>query len=659
MLAAVPGVWHIGSRFLAGGAPGYGEAAPGDHLQTSYHLWLFGDQIENGRYPWRDNYSFRPESQPTVNAAAWPFGLVYWPLSHVFGSRVLTWNLFLLATFVAAGLLAFAWLRELGLPRGPALVGGLVYEIAPYRAVQSAGHLLGSIAILLPLSLWALERGRRGNPLWLLLSAASIASIPLSGQVHLAIGAIPFYAAYALARIPAVTRRLSFYLGGAALGVALAVGAGILIQRAVIEGSINSRGRSLREVSAYSAQWLDFFSRDQRHGSESFVFLGWVTPWVALAGLVALVLTRRYLLALVLGLGAIVPMVLALGTNTFLYRPIRDLVPGLEYPRVPERLMPVACLAVAALVAYALDAVRELDLRAYARRTWTATRSALPSAGVMTAVAAAAVVAVLADLHVEAMKATAADSGNRAYELLRGGAPDARLLEVPVFEPDVHYGSVYEYYDMTAKRQRPGGYSTTAPVVTQVIARKLSPLNCGDWTSHPGALLKELGVRQIAFHTGLFVLNPKVPRRAWFAWRALQQHGYRAWARDGVVWALDRKHRRGLQKPPVPEPSRKNAQLCQGWHPNYGAGRAMSSSHAALWAYGDTVRLFMRSDSPVTVHFGVDGAGKLTRRVRNRLEEVRVPLGEPGWHLVTLDSPVLPVRRGVRVGARLVAYQLG
>ena len=172
LLASVPGIGQIGSHFLAGGAPGYGEAAPGDHLQTTYHLWLFGDQIEHGRYPWRDPYQFRPESQPTVNPAVWPYGVVFWPLYHVFG-LVLVWNVFVLLTFVLAGLAALAWLRELGLPRGPALVGALAFEIAPYRTVQSAGHLLGMVAVLLPVSLWALERGRRGNPLWYLLSAAA------------------------------------------------------------------------------------------------------------------------------------------------------------------------------------------------------------------------------------------------------------------------------------------------------------------------------------------------------------------------------------------------------------------------------------------------------------------------------------------------------
>src|SRR4029077_13289898 len=203
-----------------------------------------------------------PESKPTVNPAVWPYGVAFWPLYHVFG-LVLAWNLFVLFTFVAAGLCALAWLRELGLPRGPALVGALAFEIAPYRAVQSAGHLLGPITVLLPLSLWALERGRRGNPLWLLLSAGAIASIPLSGQVHLAIGAVPFYGAYALARLPGVTVRRWLYRAGAGIGVALAIGAGLLTDRVVVQGSVSANGRSLSAVSAYSASCLDFFSRSQ------------------------------------------------------------------------------------------------------------------------------------------------------------------------------------------------------------------------------------------------------------------------------------------------------------------------------------------------------------------------------------------------------------
>jgi hypothetical protein len=653
VLAAVPGIAHVGSEFLAGGAPGYGEAAPGDHLQTTYHLWLFGDQIEHGRYPWRDPYSFRPEAKPTANPAVWPYGVVFWPLYHVFGI-VLGWNLFVLLTFVAAGLLAMAWLRELGLARGPAIVGGLVFEIAPYRALQSAGHLLGPISLLLPLSLFALERGRRGNPVWLALSAVAIASIPLSGQVHLAIGAVPFYAAYALVRLPAVTRRRPLYLAGAGLGVALAIGAGLLIDRVVVQGSLSAKGRSLSAVSGYSADWLDFFSRTQRHGSESFVFLGWLTPLVALFGLYALVRVGRAWLAAVLGLGALVPMLLALGTNTPLYRPVHAVVPGLQYPRVPERLMPVACLAVAALVGFALQLFADERV---VGSGWGQTPAWPHRAAI---VAAVAVVVFALDLHYQALKATAADEGNRAYNALDGGARDSRLLEVPVFLPDTHYGSVYQYYDTGPKRERPGGYSTTAPVIADVVARQLQVINCGDWTSRPGRVLQRLGVREIAFHRGLFVLNPAVPGRGWFAWRGLVEHGYRRWAHDGAVSMLDRLHGHGpAPKAPVPEPRHDTAQLCAGWYGNDGNGRAMSAGHAALWAYSNgpasSLSLVLRSYAGLPITFTVDGRRLYTRRI-SALTEARIPLGAKGWHLVALDTPTLADVNGRAEGARLIAY---
>jgi hypothetical protein len=651
VLAALPGIEHIGSDFLAGGAPGYGEAAPGDHLQTTYHLWLFGDQIEHGRYPWRDPYSFRPESGPTVNPAVWPFGPVFWPLYHLFG-LVLGWNVFVLLTFVAAGLVAMAWLRELGVGWWPAIVGGVAFEIAPYRALQSAGHLLGPISLLLPLSLWALERGRRGNPAWFVLSAVAIASIPLSGQVHLAIGAIPFYGAYALVRLPAVKRRRPVYLAGAGLGVALAVGAGLLIDRIVVQGSLQSKGRSLNQVTVYSANWVDFFSRDQRHGSESFVFLGWLTPLLALFGLYALARTGRGLLTALLGVGAVVPMLLALGTNTPLYKPVHDHIPGLQYPRVPERLMPVACLAVAALVGFALHLWSDERVIGKHRSFgwWT---------GV---VAAVAIVAVAADLHSQALKASAADAGNMAYKALEGGPRDARLLEVPVLLPDNDDGSVYQYYDTAPRRERPGGYSTTAPVSADVVARALQPINCGDWTSRPGVEIQKLGVREIAFHRGLFVLNPSVPGRTWFAWRGLTEHGYRPWAHDGAIWIFDRLHGHGpAPPPPVREPARDTAQFCAGWYSNDGNGRAMSAGYSALWAYshgpGSALSLVLRSYAPLPVTFLLDGRQVREQRLSS-LAEVRFPLGAAGWHLVALKTKELPEVNGRKEGARLVAYRL-
>jgi hypothetical protein len=521
-----------------------------------------------------------------------------------------------------------------------------VFEISPYRALQSHGHLLGPITVLLPLSLWALERGRKGNPLWLALSAASIASIPLSGQVHLAIGAIPLYGAYALVRLPAVTRR-AVYLGGVAAGIVLAVLAGLVIQRAVIEGSLASAGQPLAELGRYSAEWLDFIARDPRHGSESYVFLGWLTPLVAIAGLYVLARTKRGWLAALLGVAAVVPILLALGTNTPLYEPVRAVVPGLRYPRVPERLMPIACLAIAALVAFALHGLLEGELFP---------RPAVPAVAAI----AVAVVVFGADLHFNALKATAADESNKAYEALGGVPGDARMLELPVFLPDTHYGSVYQYYGTVARRQRPSGYSTTAPVLADVVARRLRPLNCGDWTGQPGRMLQRQRVREIAFHAGLFQNNPAVLGPAWFAWRELVQHGYRPWAREGAITLLDRLHGHGpLPRGPAPEPKRSEAVLCAGWYGPDGNGQAMNVDHALMWVYGRGVRLVMRSYTPMSVRFSVDGKFRFARAVGLPVRSIPLPLGKPGWHLISFDTGTLPTVNGRKEGARLLAYVLG
>src|SRR5919201_1781406 len=340
--ATWPAILHARSNFLSGGAPGHDEASPGDHLQTLYHYWLVGHQLGDGNAPWRDPYSFRPEAGPQLNYPGWPYGFLFWPLAAAFG-MVAGWNLLQLLVYVLAGVAACAWLRELGLPRGPALAGGFAFAIAPYRVEQSVGHLLGPISILLAVALWAVERARRGSAGWLAAAAVALASIPLSGQVHLALGALPFFLFYAFVRLrPGDGCVHIHHLAGSVAAVAAAVGAGVLVRETVIKGSTQSGGRSLDEISRYSARWGDFLSRHVDHArSEQFVFLGWATPLLALAGLALLVRTRRYGLAAVLGLGAVFPVLLAVGTPLPLYSALWHALPPFRFPRVPERLLPI------------------------------------------------------------------------------------------------------------------------------------------------------------------------------------------------------------------------------------------------------------------------------------------------------------------------------
>jgi hypothetical protein len=496
--ATWPAIRHVDGHYLARPAAGHGEAAAGDHLQLGWSFWLVGHQLERGASPVADPYSFRPEADAPPSLQGWLLGIPYWPLAAVFGD-VWAYDLVVLLTFVLAGGLACWWLRSLDVSRPAALVGGVMFCLMPYRVGQSAGHLLGMIAFLLPAVLLALERRR------FVVAALALAAIPLSGQLHLALGAIPLAAGYAWARVP----RADWWKAGA--GVVAALGAGLVVERWTVAGSMGG-GRSFAQVERYSAELSDFVTRAIGSGSEELVFIGWLTPVLAVVGLVAI--RRRRGLALLLALAALVPCLLALGGNLPGYETLWRVVPGLDSTRVPERLMPIACLALAALAAFALDFATQCYKR-------------LPAAAVG-ARAAVAVVVLALDLRVPVFGAVAADGPSAAYAAIHG---DGRLLELPVIRPDLHYGSVYLGYARQSPRERPQGYSTLAPPAADRLARELRALSCGRGEIPPG-----LGVRFVAVHRGLYEQTGFFG--AGCAERAeemLRADGWRLLARDGPI----------------------------------------------------------------------------------------------------------------------------
>jgi hypothetical protein len=618
VVATAPAIAHFGSAFMVAGPEaraGLGEAAAGDHLQAAYWLWLPGHQLEHGESPWRDPYSFQPLVEPQLNPAGWPFSLVFWPLEAAFGA-VVAWNLLLLLAGVAGGLATAVWLRYLGLGLEAAAVGGLAFAIAPYRLMQSGSHLLGLIAVLLPVALVSYERcraaGSRRERAWFgAICALAIASVPLSGQVHLALGAVPFLAAYAAVR----SRGPALLWAG--VGTAAAIGIGLVLRRTVIEGSAASSGRSLAEVDYYSADGLDLLSRWTRDGLEHFVYLGWLTPVLGLVGLAVLVRRGKLWLAAVLGLGVVLPVLLALGTNFPLYEPLRDVFPPLRFPRVPGRLLPIAALALAALVAVAVAA---------AGGRWPARRRAL---------AAAALVVVAADLLVFPLRNARPDQDNAAYAAV-AQTTDGRILELPVLPRGLgHFGSAYLYYTLQAPRQRPTGYSTLAPESVYAFTDRFRGLDCGRWRQGDAAALEQLGVETLVFHGGVFG-QAGLPG-AWFAWQGLERAGFRAQAGGGPVWMF-RRSDGATARPPVPEPDRATPVYCDGWLGNVTAG-----GDALLWVWGSgAATLELDSRTPGSVPVAVDGepSGNLDIPSANATLE----LGAPGWHLVELSGAAAGTR---------------
>lgn len=614
VVATAPAVASFRSAFVAAGAPGFGEAAAGDHLQTLYRFWLFGHQLGAGRAPWRDPYSFQPLVPDQTVLGGWPFGLPFWPLDAAFGP-VIAWNVLQLAVITAAGLATYAWLRRLELPASAAVVGGLVFAIAPYRLTQSTGHLLGWIAVLVPVALWAYEESRaattpRRANVWGAVCFAALVTVPLSGQVHLAIGVLPFCLAYAL------VRRKRCATAWMAAGVAAGVAAGIAIRLTVIAGSNAEDGRTLDQVEMFQSDWLDLVSRFRRDGIEQFAYVGWLTPILAAAGLVVLLRGRRWLAA-VLGLAAVVPLLFAVGTSSPLYAPIWQHFPPLHFTRVPGRLVPIAELATAALVAFAI---------AWLLRRAPTSRRPL--------VAAVVGLLVLGDLLVLPFRATAADPANAAYAALR--ARPGRTIELPLFEPGIHYGSIYDYYQLETPRERPGGYSTLAPPAAYDFFWGLNRMNCGIVLPLDLDHLRALGVRSLAFHVGAYRQAGRAS--AWHAWRALQEAGLRAATRGGEVWLLPLAGQPGIprQAPPVPEPDRGSPILCEGWR-----GYTMKERDAPLWLYtAEDVSLTLTAPGRTAASIRVDDRPARRFEVDRRVT-IEVEIDGEGWHSLVLGVPQL------------------
>jgi hypothetical protein len=465
--------------------------------------------------------------------------------------------------------------------------------------------------VLVPPALWAYERSRRaaterGAHAWGALAAAAVVSVPLSGQLHLALGVLPLVGAYALVRR---ARPAVLWAWG---GIAAAAAVGLAAEALVISASSEAEGRSLAEVRYYSASLTDLFSRWQLHNLERFVYLGWLTPLLAVAGLVLLARSRRGL-AVLLGVAAFLPVLLALGTNLPGYEALRDALPPLRYPRVPGRFLPLANLALAALAAVACAGLLA--------RVRPGRRAA--AAGILLAL-------VAADLLVFPLGSSRADPGNRAYAALAGSGP-GRILELPVFERGRgHYGSVYLYYALQAPRERPTGYAL-APEETFEFTERFNRLDCGAWLPGDREELERLGVRFLVLHRGLYAQS--ATPGLWHAWEGLAREGLAPVAGGEVVFLWEPGAVPAAPPAGVREPDRAEPLLCDGWRDS-----VLRGSEGALWVYGEGVaelELEAAHDTGVTLF--VDGQEAAEELVAGR-RTLSLVLGGEGWHAVVVRA---------------------
>jgi hypothetical protein len=312
-------------------------------------------------------------------------------------------------------------------------------------------------------------------------------------------------------------------------------------------------------------------------------------------------------LAVILGLGALLPILLALGTNLPTYSPLWHALPPLRFPRVPERFMPIADLALAALLAFA---AAELVRRAGRRGT---------------AVAVALLVLVALDLGAQPVSATAADPDNAAFAALAPG----RILNLPLFDPGIHYGSVYDYHELQAPRERPQGYNTLAPRYAYSFAFTYNRIGCGVWEPGDESTLERLGVENVLLHAGVY--EQAGDRSAWFAWRALQEQGWAPAAQGGAVTLFTRGS--SSAPPAVSEPGHDQPVFCQGWRD----GRT-TELQAPFWLYGTgPFILTLTSEEPIRATLTVEGEVVYDGHVDGRAT-AHLDFAEDGWHPVSLNA---------------------
>jgi hypothetical protein len=240
-------------------------------------------------------------------------------------------------------------------------------------------------------------------------------------------------------------------------------------------------------------------------------------------------------------------------------------------------------------------------------------------------VAAGLLVLVALDLGAQPVSATAADPDNAAYAALEPG----RILDLPLFDPGIHYGSVYDYYELQAPRERPQGYNTLAPRRAYSFAFTYNRIGCGIWEPGDLATLERLGVTNLLLHQGVY--EQAGDRSAWFAWRGLVETGWAPAARGGTVTLFTR----GSSSAPAPfaEPAHTEPVFCQGWRDGL-----MTELQAPLWLYGgENWRFEYSSEEPIRLSISVDG-----EHVADTLVDgagVWIPRLEPGrWNAVTLDA---------------------
>jgi hypothetical protein len=301
-------------------------------------------------------------------------GLFYPPNLLLFGLLPvgLALNISLLLPFVVAATGAYLLARELGAGVAGALLAGVAYALSGFYVVHVKHMPMVEAASWIPVVLWLVERGVRRSEGALLAAGLVIGMQWLAGAPQ-----IPYYTAgvatlYFAGRTWQLRRerspRRSILIFALALFLSVGVGAVQLLPTFELVGFSERAGGVSFEFASrfpYALDNLKTFLFPAANGDpgtgdlavssifwEDYAYMGLVPLLLGLFG--GLALARRSSVArLLLGL-TLLTFLLALGSNTPLYRLAFQLVPGMGFFRFPQRFFAFTVLFLAVLAALAL-----------------------------------------------------------------------------------------------------------------------------------------------------------------------------------------------------------------------------------------------------------------------------------------------------------------
>jgi hypothetical protein len=327
------------------------------------------------------------------------------------------------------------------------------------------------------------------------------------------------------------------------LGFALVVVGRAFILHSALQSSVMASGRTVTEVAKFSPHIDAFWSLNPDHPS-SYVYITYLIPVIVLVGQVFAVWAlfkqpahdqiRRYILMLLLLLGAIVILFLAMGPHMPFSQSVRmwetlvKLVPPYSMIRQSAKVLILlpALLSVLVVLPFSNSFPRISSPASYA-------------------ICLALALLLLAEVNWRLDPTISLmDPEQKAYAAVVSDAQDrgevARAVAIPLWPGDSHWSSINQYYGMKYRVRLLNGYRPRVPVdYIDSIFMRFVGLNRGYHGDDLLDALLEMGIRYIIVHEDAFPEKVSPFGIAETLRGFLESSRIRLLKQDRAVWAFE------------------------------------------------------------------------------------------------------------------------